>query len=208
MSDLNWLTISEAAGRIEKRELSPTDLVGACLARIEAAEPKLNAFITVMADAARADAARATDEIARGQYKGLLHGIPIGLKDIFEVAGVKNTAACKIFADNIAENDSGVAERLRAAGAIIIGKLNLHEIALGATGIDSHYGPACNPWDTARVTGGSSSSSGSGSAVAGGECLGAMGTDTGGSIRIPASLCGVVGMKATFGRVTRRGIEG
>lgn len=204
MTDLNWLTIAEAAERIEKRELTPTDLVEACLSQIEATEPKLNAFITVMADAARTDATCATDEIARGSYRGSMHGIPIGLKDIFEVAGVKNTAACKIFADDVAEADSGVAERLREAGAIIIGKLNLHEIALGATGIDSHFGPARNPWDTERVTGGSSS--GSGASVAGGECFGALGTDTGGSVRIPASLCGIVGMKATFGRVSRRGI--
>ncbi len=204
MTDLHWLTISEAAALIERRELSPVELTDACLARIEALEPRLNAFITVLADEARAEARTAADEITRGEYRGPLHGVPIALKDIFDVAGVKTTAASSILADNVAEADSDAAERLRAVGAIIIGKLNLHEFAFGATGRDSHFGPARNPWDTEVVTGGSSS--GSGAAVASGECLGALGTDTGGSIRIPASLCGIAGIKPTFGRVSRRGV--
>ncbi len=204
MTDLHWLTISAAAALIERRELSPVELTEACLARIEALEPRLNAFITVLADEARAEARTAADEITRGEYRDPLHGVPIALKDIFDVAGVRTTAASSILADNVAEADSDAAERLRAAGAIIIGKLNLHEFAFGATGRDSHFGPARNPWDTEVVTGGSSS--GSGAAVASGECLGALGTDTGGSIRIPASLCGIAGIKPTFGRVSRRGV--
>ncbi len=204
MTDLHWLTISEAAALIERRELSSVELTEACLARIEALEPRLNAFITVLADEARAEARTAADEITRGEYRGPLHGVPIALKDIFDVAGVKTTAASSILADNVAEADCDAAERLRAVGAIIIGKLNLHEFAFGATGRDSHFGPARNPWDTEVVTGGSSS--GSGAAVASGECLGALGTDTGGSIRIPASLCGIAGIKPTFGRVSRRGV--
>ena len=204
MTDLHWLTIAEAAALIERRELSPVELVEACLRRIEVAEPSVNAFITVVAEEVRAGAERATEEIARGEYRGPLHGIPVALKDIFDVRGVKTTAASKILADNVATSDSDAAERLRTAGALIIGKLNMHEFAYGATGVDSHFGAARNPWDTARVTGGSSA--GSGASVAAGECLAALGTDTGGSIRIPASLCGVVGIKPTFGRVSRRGI--
>lgn len=202
--DLTYITIAKVSELIRGRKLSPVELTDACLARIEALEPRLNAFITVLADDARATAAWAADEIAAGTYRGALHGIPVGLKDIFDVAGVRTTAAAKILADNVATADSGVTERFKVAGAVIVGKLNMHEFAFGATGRSSHFGPACNPWDTARVTGGSSS--GSGAAVASGELPVAMGTDTGGSIRIPASLCGIVGMKPTFGRVTRRGL--
>ena len=204
MTDLHWLTIAEAAPLIEGKELSPVELTDACLARIEAVEPNLNAFITVLADDAHKEARAAADEIAGGNYRGPLHGVPVALKDIFDVARVRTTAASSILADNVAQSDSAAAERLRAAGAVIIGKLNLHEFAFGATGRDSHFGPARNPWNTGVVTGGSSS--GSGAAVASGECPAALGTDTGGSIRIPASLCGVAGIKPTFGRVSRRGV--
>jgi aspartyl-tRNA(Asn)/glutamyl-tRNA(Gln) amidotransferase subunit A len=157
-----------------------------------------------MADEARASASTAADEIARGDYRGPLHGIPVALKDLFDVAGVPTTAASKILADNVAATDSAATKRLREAGAVLLGKLNLHQFAFGATGRSSDYGPACNPWDVSRVTGGSSS--GSGAAVASGECMAALGTDTGGSIRIPASLCGVTGLKPTFGRVSRAGL--
>ncbi|MEX0683638.1 MAG: amidase [Dehalococcoidia bacterium] len=204
MTDLHWLTIAEAAPLIERCKLSPVDLVEACLARIHALEPRLNAFITVLDEPALAQARVAAEEIARDQHRGPLHGVPVALKDIFAVAGVPMTAGSRIMRDHVADADSAVTERLHAAGAVIIGKLNLHEFALGATGINPHYGPARNPWDTERITGGSSS--GSGAAVGAGECFAAMGTDTGGSIRIPASLCGVVGLKPTFGRVSRRDI--
>ena len=202
--DLTYLSITEAAERIRSRDLSPLELTEACLARIATVDGKLNAFITLTAEDALASAKTARDEIARGQYSGPLHGIPVALKDIFDVEGVRTTAASKILADNVASEDSAAAKRLRQAGAVLLGKLNLHQFAFGATGRSSDYGPACNPWDTMRVTGGSSS--GSGAAVAAGECFAALGTDTGGSIRIPASLCGVVGLKPTFGRVSRAGV--
>ena len=204
MTELHWLTISEAADQVRRRDLSPIDLVDACLDRIGVADRHVNAFISVLAAEARAAAREAAAEISAGQYRGPLHGIPVAVKDLFDVAGARTTAGSKILAGNVATLDSGAVERLRAAGAIILGKLNLHEFAYGATGIDSHFGPARNPWDTGHVTGGSSA--GSGASVASGECFAALGTDTGGSIRIPASLCGLVGLKPTFGRVTRRGL--
>lgn len=203
-TDLHWLSIAEAARLIERRELSPVDLVDACLGRVEALDGRLNAFITVLADEARAAARRAADEIAGGEYRGPLHGIPLALKDIFAVAGAPMTAGSLIFSDVVSEEDSAVTGRLREAGATVLGTLNLHEIALGATGINPHTGPARNPWNTDRITGGSSS--GAGAAVAAGLCFAGMGTDTGGSIRIPAALCGIVGIKPTFGRVSRRGL--
>jgi aspartyl-tRNA(Asn)/glutamyl-tRNA(Gln) amidotransferase subunit A len=204
MTDLHWLSIAEAGRLLESREVSPVELVDASLARIEALDGKLNAFVTLMADEARKEAKEAAGEIANGRYRGPLHGIPVGLKDIFDVAGVRTTAASAVPREGVPEIDSECTKRLRDAGAIILGKLNLHEIALGATGIVSAHGPARNPWNTERITGGSSS--GSGAAVASGELFAAMGTDTGGSIRIPAALCGIVGIKPTFGRVSRRGL--
>jgi len=203
-TDPHWLSIAEAAQMIERRELSPVDLVDACLERVEALDGRLNAFITVLAAEARVAAREAADEIANGEYRGPLHGIPVALKDIFAVAGAPMTAASLIFRDVVSEEDSEVTRRLRAAGAIVLGTLNLHEIALGATGINPHTGPARNPWNTDHITGGSSS--GAGAAVAAGLCFAGMGTDTGGSIRIPAALCGIAGLKPTFGRVSRRGL--
>ena len=203
-TDPHWLSIAEAAQMIERRELSPVDLVDACLERVEALDGRLNAFITVLAAEARVAAREAADEIANGEYRGPLHGIPVAVKDIFAVAGAPMTAASLIFRDVVSEEDSEVTRRLRAAGAIVLGTLNLHEIALGATGINPHTGPARNPWNTDHITGGSSS--GAGAAVAAGLCFAGMGTDTGGSIRIPAALCGIAGLKPTFGRVSRRGL--
>ncbi len=203
-ADLHWLSIAEAAPLIQRRELSPVDLVDACLGRVEALDGRLNAFITVLADEARTAALGAADEIASGRYRGPLHGVPVALKDIFAVAGTPMTAAALIYGDVVAEEDSAATGRLREAGAIILGTLNLHEIALGATGINPHTGPARNPWNTGHITGGSSSGAGAG--VAAGLFFAGMGTDTGGSIRIPAALCGVTGIKPTFGRVSRRGL--
>jgi len=203
-SDLTHLTIAQAADLVRQRQLSPVELTQACLARIEAVDSRLNSFITVTADEALAAAREAESAIAGGRYRGPLHGIPVALKDIFGLAGVRMTAASRILADNVSAEDAEATARLKAAGAVIIGKLNMHEFAFGATGINPHYGPAHNPWDTERITGGSSS--GAGAAVAAGECAAALGTDTGGSIRIPASLCGVVGLKPTYGRVSRRGV--
>jgi aspartyl-tRNA(Asn)/glutamyl-tRNA(Gln) amidotransferase subunit A len=203
-ADLHWLSVADVAELIAARELSPVELTKALLRRIEALEGEVNAFITVDGDAAMAAARNATDEITKSGAKGPLHGVPIALKDLFGVAGVRMTAGSKILADNVAPEDAETTARLRAVGAIIIGKLNLHEFAYGATGVNPHYGPARNPWDIGRITGGSSS--GSGASVAAGECPAALGTDTGGSIRIPASLCGIVGLKPTYGRVSKRGV--
>jgi aspartyl-tRNA(Asn)/glutamyl-tRNA(Gln) amidotransferase subunit A len=203
-SEIHWLTIEEAAGLIAERKLSPAELTEALLRRVEALEGRLNAFITVDGDAAMAGANTAADEIAKGGAHSPLHGIPVALKDIFGLAGVRMTAGSKILAENLSSEDSEAAARLKTAGAVILGKLNLHEFAFGATGVNPHYGPARNPWDLERITGGSSS--GSGASVAAGECPAALGTDTGGSIRIPASLCGIVGLKPTYGRVSKQGV--
>ena len=202
--NLDWLSVAEAGRLIRRRELSPVELTQACLQRIERLDGRINAFITVTGEQAIAAARQAEAEIAGGSHRGPLHGIPVGLKDIFGVANVRMTGGSKILAENVATEDSVATARLKAAGAVFLGKLNLHEFAFGATGINPHYGPARNPWDAERITGGSSS--GSGAAVAGGECPAALGTDTGGSIRIPASLCGIVGLKPTYGRVSKRGV--
>ena len=202
--NLDWLSVAEAGRLIRRRELSPVELTQACLQRIERLDGRINAFITVTGEQAIAAARQVEAEIAGGSHRGPLHGIPVGLKDIFGVANVRMTGGSKILAENVATEDSVATTRLKAAGAVFLGKLNLHEFAFGATGVNPHYGPARNPWDAERITGGSSS--GSGAAVAGGECPAALGTDTGGSIRIPASLCGIVGLKPTYGRVSKRGV--
>ena len=203
-SDVHWLKIAEVAKLIAARELSPVELTEALLRRIEGLDHRLNAFITVDGDVAVAAARIAADEIAKGDATAAIHGVPFALKDIFGVAGVRMTAGSKILAENKASEDAEATARLKAAGAIILGKLNLHEFAFGATGVNPHYGSARNPWDLERITGGSSS--GSGASVAAGECPAALGTDTGGSIRIPASLCGIVGLKPTYGRISKRGV--
>src|SRR5208282_5830276 len=179
-----------------------------CLDRIEKLNPTLNAFITVTAESALERARLAEREIFRGTYLGPLHGIPIGLKDIIDVAGVRTTAASALFStppnDRIPTEDAQVVRRLRCGGAIILGKQNLHEFAYGGSSIISFFGAVHNPWDTARVAGGSSG--GSAASVAAGLGFGAVGTDTAGSIRLPAAYCGVVGLKPTYGRVSTRGI--
>ena len=202
--DLAALSLAEAGRLVRDRKLSPIEITDACLAQIERLEPRLNAFITVTADAAKQAAEARSEQIAAGTRSGRLQGLPVAIKDLFDVAGVRMTAGSRILAENVATEDSRAAARLKAAGAVMLGKLNLHEFAFGATGVNPHYGPARNPWDPERMTGGSSS--GSGAAVAAGECLAALGTDTGGSIRIPASLCGIVGLKPTYGRVSKRGV--
>lgn len=202
--ELGALSLAEAGRLVRDRKLSPVEITDAYLAQIERLEPRLNAFITVTADEARQAARACTEEIAADKPRGPLHGLPVAIKDLFDVAGMRMTAGSRILGENVAAEDSEVAARLKAAGAVMLGKLNLHEFAFGATGVNPHYGPARNPWDSERITGGSSS--GSGAAVAAGECLSALGTDTGGSIRIPASLCGIVGLKPTYGRVSKRGV--
>ena len=197
----NLLTASQA---IRARQISPLELTQICLQRIEAINPQINAFITLTAESALAEARAATEEIAQGNYRGPLHGIPLAIKDLFDVRGVATTAGSPLLKYNVAQDDAFVVKQLREAGAIFLGKLNMHEWALGVTGVNPHFGAARNPWNTDYITGGSSS--GSGAALAAGLCYGSLGSDTGGSIRIPASLCGVVGLKPTYGRVSVRGV--
>lgn len=203
-SELPFFDLAEASRAVQKKEVSPVELTRACLERIERLNPKLNAFITVPADAALQEARTAEAEIARGEWKGPLHGIPLAVKDLVETAGVKTTAASAVLKDNVPTADAEVIRRLKSAGAILLGKLNLHEFAYGGSGIIGHFGPARNPWNTAHVTGGSSS--GSGAAVAACLCYGAIGTDTAGSIRLPAACCGITGLKPTYGLVSMRGV--
>lgn len=202
--DLCLLSISEAAKLLHARKISPVELVDAALDRVAQLNPALNAFITVIADRARRDARIAEREIARGRWKGPLHGIPISLKDNIWTRGVRTTAGSKILADFVPTVDAQVAARLASAGAILVGKTNLHEFAYGITSNNPHFGPVRNPWDRERTPGGSSG--GSAAAVATGMCFGSIGTDTGGSIRIPSALCGTVGLKPTFGLVSVEGI--
>lgn len=202
--DLAALTLSQTAVYIQSGEISPLELTRAYLERIERLNPQLNCYLTVTSEQALDQASIAENEIRRGAYRGPLHGIPIGLKDLFDTAGILTTAGSRLFADRIPQQDAAVVTRLCQAGAILVGKHNLHEIALGVTNENPHFGDCRNPWDTARSPGGSSG--GSAAALAAGLCLGAMGTDTGGSIRIPSALCGTVGLKPTFGRVSRRGL--
>src|ERR1043166_9151357 len=203
-SELPLLDLSDVSRAVQKKEVSPVELPQACLARIEKLNPKLNAFITITGTAALEDARKAEAEITRGEWKGPLHGIPLAVKDLVETAGVKTTAASAVLKDNIPAADAEVIRRLKLAGAILLGKLNLHEFAYGGSGIIGHFGPARNPWNTAHITGGSSS--GSAAAVAAGLCYGAIGTDTAGSIRLPAACCGITGIKPSYGLVSTRGI--
>lgn len=202
MNDLNSLTISSALELIRRQETSPQDLASACFRQIERLNRMFNAFITVNDQHSTYESK--PDSTYNNPLANTLSGIPIAVKDLFDTAGIRTTAGSKFFADHIPENDAFVVEKLKQAGAIIIGKTNTHEIALGVTGNNPHYGTARNPWDKTRIPGGSSS--GSAIAVLTGMALGALGTDTGGSIRIPASLCGIVGFKPTYGRVSLGGV--
>ena len=198
------LTLTEASARIRSRAVTPSQLVTACLKRIEVYNPKLNAFISVLREQALAEAKQLDAEQKAGRLRSSLHGIPIALKDNIDTAGIRTTAGSAVFDDRVPTEDAEVARRLKAAGAISIGKANLHEFAMGGTSSTSYFGPVRNPWALDRATGGSSG--GSAAAVATDLCFGALGTDTGGSIRTPASYCGVVGLKPTYGLVPIRGI--
>jgi len=202
--ELCYLSAGELSRLIQRQEVSPVEIIDAHLARIEATEPVLNSFITLLPEQARSAARRAEAEIRAGKYRGPLHGIPVGLKDLFHTGGVRTTSGSRIFDTFIPEQDCTVAVRFREAGSILLGKLNMHQFAYGPTGENPDYGHMHNPWDPELVTGGSSG--GSGSAAAAGQCTITMGSDTGGSIRIPASLCGIVGLKPTYGLVSRHGL--
>ncbi len=197
------LTIAEAARRIQAREVSPVELTRACLDRINRLDPDLNTFVTVIREQALAEAGQAEADIAAGRYRGALHGIPVSIKDSLATAGVRTTAGAKHLSDWVPDEDATVVARLRQAGAVILGKTNMHEWAAGCTTINPYYGTTRNPWDRNRVSGGSSG--GSAASVAAALALGSIGTDNAGSVRNPASLCGVVGLKATYGRVSRVG---
>ena len=202
--DLATMTLKGASDLLRRRDVSPVELTQACLARIDRYDREINSFITVTREQALASAREAEAELRRGRPRGPLHGIPIALKDNIDTAGVLTTAASGVFKDRVPEEDAEVVVRLKRAGAILLGKLNLHEFALGGTSAVTFYGPVRNPWARDRVAGGSSG--GSAAAIAADLCFGTLGTDTGGSIRIPASLCGIVGLKPTYGRVSNRGV--
>src|SRR5713226_493417 len=188
--ELAFLPLATLAERLQRRELSPVEVTRVYLDRIAALDPQLHAYITVTGEQALADAAAAEREIAAGHLRGALHGVPLAIKDLFYTAGVRTTAGSRILADFVPTEDATAVARLRAAGAIFLGKTNMEEFAYGATTLNPHYGACCNPWDPARIAGGSSG--GSAAALAAGLCSGTIGSDSGGSIRQPAALCGLV----------------
>ncbi len=197
-------TISELAQRLRRREVSPVEITQECLGRIERLNPGLNAFITVMGESALAQARQAEAQIMRGGWRGPLHGVPVALKDLIDTAGVQTTAASALFKDRVPDKDAEVVRRVRQAGAVILGKNNLHEFAYGGSSLVSYFGDVHNPWDVGRIAGGSSG--GSAAAVVTGLVYAAIGTDTAGSIREPAALCGCVGLKPSYGRVSSQGV--
>ena len=201
---LHSMTIREASELIQRREVSPVELTRASLDRIDATDDRLHSFITLLRDEALEQARTAESEILAGDYKGPMHGIPIALKDLYDTAGIRTTSGSRVDFDRVPTEDSTVTTKLRQAGSVLMGKLAMHEFALGGPDWTTPFEPARNPWNLDHITGGSSS--GSGSSVASGQVMGAMGSCTGGSIRGPASLCGIVGMKATYGRVSRAGV--
>jgi aspartyl-tRNA(Asn)/glutamyl-tRNA(Gln) amidotransferase subunit A len=204
MSELHWLTAADAAEAIAARKLSPVELTKALLDRIGRLDPTLHAFIRLDAEAAMAAAKAAEAEIMADRPRGPLHGVPVGIKDIIDVAGLPTTCHSKILIDHVAAADAACVAKLRGAGAIVLGKLSTHEFAIGGPSFDLPWPPARNPWNPDHHPGGSSSGSGAG--IAGGLFPLALGSDTGGSVRNPASACGIVGLKPTYGLVSRRGV--
>jgi aspartyl-tRNA(Asn)/glutamyl-tRNA(Gln) amidotransferase subunit A len=202
--ELTKLSLLEAADLVHKKKVSPVELTKACLTRIEHANPTLNCFITVTAESAQQQARDAEAEIMRGKWRGPLHGIPIALKDLFDTAGVKTTAGSGVFKDRVPTEDAEVVRRLKSAGAVLLGKTNMQEFAFGGTSLISYFGAVRNPWALDHIAGGSSG--GSAAALAAGLCYGALGSDTAGSVRLPASHCGIAGLKPTYGLVSIRGV--
>lgn len=203
MNDIFFQDITSLSQKIKAKEVSPVELTSSLLERISTIDPAVNAFIKVLEEQAASEARLLEKELMEGTIRGPLHGLPIAVKDNLETKGIETTSGSKVFEKWRPEEDATVIQRLKAAGAIIIGKTNLHEFAMGATTENPHYGVSRNPWDLERIPGGSSG--GSAVAVATGMCFGAIGTDTAGSIRLPAAICGITGMKPTYGRVSRQG---
>ncbi|WP_427184088.1 amidase [Bordetella bronchialis] len=205
-AELHFLSVAEAARLLQARKLSPVELVDAFLARIDAVDDRLHSYLLVMAEQARAAARAAEQDIMAGRWRGPLHGIPYAVKDNYYTRGVRTCAASRLLLDHVPDHDAAAIERLRDAGAILLGKLNTWEYGTGtgAVHFDLPFEPARNPWNLAHFTGGSST--GSGASVAAGTAMAALGSDTGGSVRLPAAACGLQGMKATYGRVSRHGI--
>ena len=204
MNDLHWLTIKEASEEIHSGTLSPVEYTQALISRTEQLDPKLNAYIKFTPERALADAKRAEEAILKNKSLTTMTGIPFGLKDIIDVVGFETTAHSKILIDNMPKSNAYVTDKLDSSGGILMGKLALHEFAIGGPAFDLPFPPARNPWNINHHPGGSSS--GSGSAVGSGMLPAALGTDTGGSVRNPATSCGIIGMKATYGRVSKAGV--
>ena len=203
-SDLTDLSLREASEFIRTKKVSPVELTKACLTRIETLNPTLNCFITVTAESALEQARAGESDVMKGKWRGPLHGVPIALKDLFDTAGVKTTAGSGVFKDRIPSEDAEVVRRLKDAGGVLLGKTNMQEFAFGGSSLVSYFGAVQNPWELTHIAGGSSG--GSAAAVAAGLCYGALGSDTAGSIRIPASHCGIVGLKPTYALVSIRGV--
>ena len=201
---VHYRTIEELQARLRSAEISPVAVVDACLARIDALNDTLNAFATIVAESAREQARDAEAEMRAGKWRGPLHGIPIGIKDFYDTAGIRTTAAFDHFRKRVPRSDAAAVARLKDAGAIVIGKTNMHQLGMGTTGLESCFGPVKNPWNAAYIPGGSSS--GSAAAVAAGMCYATLDTDAIGSCRLPAACCGVVGFKGTYGLVSPKGI--
>jgi aspartyl-tRNA(Asn)/glutamyl-tRNA(Gln) amidotransferase subunit A len=200
------VSISELSSQLRQGAISPVEVVATCLERIEQLNPRLNAFITVLANEALEAAGQAAEEIAAGRWRGPLHGIPVGVKDFFDTAGIRTTAAFAPFEKRVPDRDAAVVTQLKKAGAIIVGKTNMHTLGMGTTGLESHFGPVQNPWHADFIPGGSSS--GSAAAVAAGMCYATVDTDAIGSCRLPSACCGVVGFKGTYGSIDLTGILG